>query len=83
MLGRYRKRAETMSEVTIKICDVKGCRAEAPINLPIMLICQQREGKEHSGSFEIFSEPDVDLCIEHDREYRQALPDIEIERKKS
>lgn len=68
-----------MSIVTVKMCDVEGCRKESAEHLPVMLVCAQENG---DGAFKIYTEKDVDLCGTHDLQYRRALPDIKIERKR-
>lgn len=71
-----------MSEVTIRICDVKGCRTEAVSHLDVILVCRQEVlSNGHGGSYKIYAEKDVDLCGNHDWEYRKALPDTVIEKK--
>lgn len=67
-----------MSKVTIDICDIKGCRSEAPEYLDIMLLKAQENG---DGSFKIYIEENVDLCGTHHYEYKLAIPDMKIERK--
>ena len=69
-----------MSVVEVRMCDIKGCRAEAYATLPTMLVCRQEDG---DGSFTIYSEVGIDLCGKHDGDYRRMLPDWEIERKGS
>lgn len=67
-----------MSEITITMCDVKGCRREATDHYETFLVCRQENG---DGAFTVYTETDIDLCGAHDLEYRRALPDIKIERK--
>lgn len=69
-----------MSEVTITMCDIEDCRAEAVERYDFMQVSRQENG---DGAFKVYTLTDVDLCGQHEHQYRAALPDMRIKERRS
>lgn len=65
-----------MSEVNVRLCDIRGCKNLAD-HLYSNIMWAEQEGGD--GSFTTYLvEGPIDLCGSHEYEYRSSLPKIQL-----
>jgi hypothetical protein len=66
-----------MSTQTVKICDVEGCKEVARHSLETVVV-----GYQADQGLEIVEYNNVDLCNQHEHQYRTGLPKLKLNDQK-